>query len=390
MSTGSSSASSTGTSTAGASSTGSSTGTSSGGGPSTTGTSTGIPPLAFVTKSYDFGIVHYPGTFDPGFAMTTRSRSDGFVDLVFEPGLLIVLEGNGDGTFVVDPSVPYVDTYGVISADFNLDGEGDLVADVDQTSSLSLGILLANGPRAFVTGYLADVTWGAVIAEDLNGDGKPDVVADFNSLAEVAFGNGDGGFGPFVGYPCGQGSAFLSDDFDRKDGPDLVCADTDALMMTILLNDGGGAFTESTQMSLSSSELDFGATGDLDGRNGPDIVTLANRPATLDIFLNNGDGGFTEQPLLSLGIYYCRSFVLVDLNGDGKLDLAVAAYFEDSVEVLLGNGDGTFQRPIFFPVAGNPFPIVTADFNRDGLPDLATANETDGGAVFFSVLLNSR
>jgi hypothetical protein len=73
------------------------------------------------------------------------------------------------------------------------------------------------------------------------------------------------------------------------------------------------------------------------------------------------------------------STAVADFNGDGKLDLAVSNYGSNNITVLLGNGLGGFT-----PAPGSPFAVgavpdglVTGDFNRDGKPDLAVANESD-------------
>jgi hypothetical protein len=48
----------------------------------------------------------------------------------------------------------------------------------------------------------------------------------------------------------------------------------------------------------------------------------------------------------------------------------------NTATVLLGNGDGTFATPLN-PAAGtNPLFVAVGDFNGDGLPDLAAANNT--------------
>ena len=71
------------------------------------------------------------------------------------------------------------------------------------------------------------------------------------------------------------------------------------------------------------------------------------------------------------------SFVTAaDLNGDGNLDLVVASTGSVSaVIILFGNGDGTFAKPKYiFNVGVNPMWIAVADFNGDGIPDLALAD----------------
>lgn len=61
--------------------------------------------------------------------------------------------------------------------------------------------------------------------------------------------------------------------------------------------------------------------------------------------------------------------VIADFNGDGKPDLATFA------SVLLGNGDGTFQAPLTFPTFINAASLIAADFNEDGIPDIAISEQ---------------
>ncbi len=58
--------------------------------------------------------------------------------------------------------------------------------------------------------------------------------------------------------------------------------------------------------------------------------------------------------------------VLADINGDGALDITTGA------AVLLGNGAGSFAEPALLPtLRGMAFDVVPADFDTDGLMDLA-------------------
>src|SRR5262249_47253906 len=74
------------------------------------------------------------------------------------------------------------------------------------------------------------------------------------------------------------------------------------------------------------------------------------------------------------------SVMTADFNGDGKLDAAEVSYSE-SLSVFLGNGDGTFNSPIAY-AAGNVGGVV-ADFNNDGIPDLATTDCGSAGCQYF-------
>jgi hypothetical protein len=62
-----------------------------------------------------------------------------------------------------------------------------------------------------------------------------------------------------------------------------------------------------------------------------------------------------------------------DFNGDGILDLAVPTG-DNSVSVLLGVGNGTFAAHVEYAVPGHPSAIIHGDFNNDGKMDVATAD----------------
>jgi hypothetical protein len=58
-----------------------------------------------------------------------------------------------------------------------------------------------------------------------------------------------------------------------------------------------------------------------------------------------------------------------DFNGDGIADLAVPTG-NNTVSILLGKGDGTFPTHVEYGVPGHPIVIATGDFNGDGKVDL--------------------
>jgi hypothetical protein len=78
--------------------------------------------------------------------------------------------------------------------------------------------------------------------------------------------------------------------------------------------------------------------------------------------------------------------VTADFNGDGIPDLANVNVSTGTVSVLLGRGDGTFAPPLAFTVGGTPAGLVAGDFNSDGIPDLAVL---DGASGTVSILLGN-
>jgi FG-GAP-like repeat/K319L-like, PKD domain len=71
-----------------------------------------------------------------------------------------------------------------------------------------------------------------------------------------------------------------------------------------------------------------------------------------------------------------RSIVTGDFDRDGWIDMAHANAGRNSVTVLLNNGNGAsgFTRTFDVPVGPAPFDLTSADFNQDGVLDLAVTH----------------
>ena len=91
----------------------------------------------------------------------------------------------------------------------------------------------------------------------------------------------------------------------------------------------------------------------------------------MSILLGNGDGTFTTGSTQSVG-QGPGAMVTADFNGDGIPDLATANSDDGTLSVLLGNGDGTFSNASNLSVGGQPRSLAIGDFNGDGIPDLTT------------------
>ena len=74
-----------------------------------------------------------------------------------------------------------------------------------------------------------------------------------------------------------------------------------------------------------------------------------------------------------------------DFDRDGILDLAVANADDATVIVLRGLGGGAFAAPVAYPVGASPAALVAVDLDGNGAADLVSANAGDGTV---SVLLN--
>ena len=69
-----------------------------------------------------------------------------------------------------------------------------------------------------------------------------------------------------------------------------------------------------------------------------------------------------------------QAMAVGDFNRDGNPDLVTANYLDNNVSVVLGVGNGVFAAAVNYDVGHNPISVAVADFNLDGKPDVAVAN----------------
>jgi hypothetical protein len=123
------------------------------------------------------------------------------------------------------------------------------------------------------------------------------------------------------------------------------------------------------------SQSQSAVVGDLNGDAKPDVVVGNGNLNTVSIFINNGNGTLTAThfPPVSHAV---TGVALADFNLDGHLDILV--WEQPGLEILLGDGAGNFSAAVPVPTGGvsvDGAPFV-ADFNGDGIPDIAF---TSGG-----------
>jgi hypothetical protein len=336
--------------------------------------------------------VDYPSALRPGAVTIVDVNRDGHPDLVVVGISVSVLLGNGDGTF--QPEVDYLPALGVSAvavADLGGDGNLDLVAVTNTNEDFNLIVLFGNGDGTFPRrqDFESDRYPVAVAVADLDGDGNPDVItANYIDSEGVVLFGGSGGM-PFAQRPPMRfrvgafPSSMVVTDVSGDGRLDLVVANR--YNVSVELGNGNGTFRD---MPPPAGPAAFFFVADLNSDGKPDAVGPGTA-ASVEVQLGIGDGTF-RAPVSYATDMAATLAVAADVNHDGKPDVVTLNDASSrgiaSLSVLLGNGDGTFQARIDQPIAPGATAIATADLDRDGNADLI---EVYSGGSFIRVVLGN-
>jgi len=306
------------------------------------------------TGLFTHSVINFaPAATSIGKVLVRNMDADGILDLVIEDqrtgGGVYISLGDGLGGFTTPTLLftPVANVRGLHLADMDNDGNQDLI--MYNTVTNAVVVYYYNGttystPQYFPTGGNTNPqNYYDLQSGDLNGDGKADLTVTLGSDNQVAvfLGNGSTTLAASGLYPVGTTGAFGSvlADFNGDNRPDIAIADSNR--------------------------------------------ATANAPTSnLSVLLNNGAGAFGTATLLSVSSNV--GFVgAADFNMDGNMDLVTVP--NGSVAVLAGDGTGGFATPVEYAsgINGSSSPNFVGNFNYDTYPDvISTALVHNASGIF--------
>jgi Flp pilus assembly secretin CpaC len=375
-------------------------------GASTAATSVGaVSGSLLPSASYNVGI-------GPVALTSADFRNVGLQDLAVVNEIdntLTILQNQGTGTFLqaglpislgAARMVAPVIAPSIASAVLTTSGFHDLV--VTDPVANTVQVLLSNGDDTFKEATGSPITVGqepsSIVLGDFNNDGNQDfAVTNFkDNTFSLFLGNGDGTFKQATGSPFPLPTtatgpiAMTSADFNSDGNLDVALVNQTTNNVTVLLGNGNATFSLANGSPFPVGKGPVAvASADLNGDAHPDLVVVNQTDNTISVELGNGDGTFTAAANSPLATGQAPTAVAIaDFNGDGVPDIAVTDPQTDSVSVYLGLGQGLFATPFELPVGTNPTAILAASLSGASLPDVAITDDPSGTAGQVTVLLS--
>lgn len=309
-------------------------------------------------------------------------NGDSFVDLVFS---ILTLPGHEFGS-----------NQKMLRVAFG-DGTGNYTNTVD--------VFVPGGAGVSKRGHI-------LTSDDYNADGIDDFAISGNFLQIFAGNNTNNPSSLFIGSDY-IGGPLHSADYDGNGYVDFLSilfgGSTRALFSQIR-NDGTGSFASQEFVgSADAAELDLLCggvplnfiTGDFNNDNNQDILIITiscdasgiinDSHNSVGLYTGNGNGTF-DYPVgldvlsddIFLGRYYFeqdyKDIAAGDFDGDGDLDIAITST-TSFLQIMLNDGTGRFTANGRVTVGQAPVHVGAADFNNDGVIDLASINQDSKNVI---------
>ena len=176
-------------------------------------------------------------------------------------------------------------------------------------------------------------------------------------------------------------------DFNRDGIADIASVAANG-RLTVRLGRSDGTFQETASKPVSGRKPRALIADDFNGDGIPDLL-IGNEDGTVRLFLSDRTGRFAPGREIAHP-QSVTSIAVADFNKDGIADIAVSDWRASTVIVYFGSGNGSFEHTWSFPLRmrGTAPQITTADFNADGVPDLALVYGGDDDPTFDVMLGN--
>jgi gliding motility-associated-like protein len=286
--------------------------------------------------------------------------------------------------------------FDLITTDVDGDNKPDIIGSRFENTATTLALAMNQSTvgnisfaNTVIPAFNINAPTGHLAVGDLNGDGKRDLVASRSgATANTVFVLGNTST---TGNPNFAAPIVLSLDithFARQvevkdlngDGkPEIIVANSASSDLYIFKNEssGGNIVINATPVKVpvtGASETLALEIQDLDGDGKHDIIATRNQNPDLFILRNTSTNtafNFTVSKITVAGQY--NDVTSADFNKDGKPDIVTTSLFTNQAQVFINQSTSNTVSFTAFPITlttdAQPFGVDVCDLNGDGFPD---------------------
>ncbi len=347
-----------------------------------------------VTESPGFNLptaVGY-GNFDND--LEPEIVSSGLAYLYTSPLSLYDNVGNGifqEAYIYEDPNYPL---RGLEVGYLNDDSFLDVISFQSSSGPNKISVLLGDGQNDFQTPIFSSlpIHWAPVAALGIfNNDEFLDYAIGGYDTLYLFSGSATSEYTFLSKTDVGDSIMTLSSSDFNNDGYDDMAIGV-RTGLKIYLGDGAGNLSLQATYSQMFGSVNIEVTNQGSDFNGDGIYDLCiatpsvgDTSSELVVYLGNGDGTF-EQRIVRTVLGQIAANMPADFNGDGLLDIAYLNSAHKYLALIYGDGNGNFTNELRFNVPKfDPSRLICADFDIDGDVDIAVISYTitKGSSIFY-------
>jgi polysaccharide export outer membrane protein len=172
-------------------------------------------------------------------------------------------------------------------------------------------------------------------------------------------------------------------DLDADGNLDAIAGGAAPTSLSVSYGDGNGRISD-PQFLLTSGDVQSIAVGDVNNDRLTDIVFSIQQEASGVMVWTQRQGRRWEKAVGPTTMNRYQGVAVADFSGDGFVDIAAAnatSEYDGGVQVWLGDGRGNWINQSGPTNTGIFMDVIAADFNADGILDLAAAGWGNDGAL---------
>lgn len=329
------------------------------------------------------------GTFQPEVTITNQAdlitniitadlNNDGFIDIVSasknDNKVAWYKNLNGNGTFSdqIIISQTITNAFGLISADFDLDGDADIAATSPNDDKI---YLFKNTNLTFQSSLVSTevIEPQGIAAGDFNNDGLIDIAA--TDSWEAAYNNKIywfvNGKSSFIVHNINQNKSswrLAMSDYNMDGNIDIFYSD--GQYVCLVENLGSGEFGD--EIILYDNGYNIYDLGFADANNdGTDDLFVLDAMGDSFFWFENLDGSFSSPIYIDTQGNGPVNMDFSDIDGDNNIDVMVALANENKIALYLNTlGNGTFTKTIIIDTVNSLNSICFIDYDNDGDDDI--------------------